>query len=137
MKDREFYFTITTNNYDATIEFYSDSLELSIINQWQSAAGRGALLRAGALGVIEVWSAPVGLFLAPMQGIGIGIEVEDVDDWYGRLRAKGLPVGKEPVGYAWGHRGFSLLDPNGVSVSFFSNPEKIQDVTGSRQRRPL
>jgi catechol 2,3-dioxygenase-like lactoylglutathione lyase family enzyme len=137
MQDRQFFFSITTNYFDATFAFYSDGLELPVLDQWQSAAGRGALLRAGELGVVELWAAPAGVFLASHQGVGISIEVEDVDDWFGRLRAKGLPVQNEPVAYAWGYRGFSLQDPNGISVSLMQSVEKVQDVTGSRQHRPI
>lgn len=48
------------------------------------------------------------------------INVEDVDEFYKGVLAKGLTPLSEPQDFPWGHREFVLADPEGYKLVFFS-----------------
>lgn len=48
------------------------------------------------------------------------VEVEDVDALHARVAANGVATHYPLEDKPWGHRGFSVLDPNGVEIAFFS-----------------
>ncbi|MBK1438681.1 VOC family protein [Parapedobacter sp. ISTM3] len=50
------------------------------------------------------------------QGIYLTIEVEDVDELYEAVKAKGVPVAIDLRDEPWGDRHFAIVDPNGVGV---------------------
>jgi predicted enzyme related to lactoylglutathione lyase len=126
MRHRQLHAIIRALNYEAAVEFYSEGLELPVLDTMATANMRGTILRAGAQGVIEIWDAP-GRECPGPQAVAIAIEVEDLDDWYGLARSKRLNVQGEPQSYAWGRREFSILDPNGVTVSLFSDVQKTYE----------
>ncbi len=49
------------------------------------------------------------------------VEVDDVDELYGRVAEKGLSVKDELGTQPWGHRSFMITDPEGVTLYFFSD----------------
>jgi catechol 2,3-dioxygenase-like lactoylglutathione lyase family enzyme len=130
----ETFFSIIAGDYDTTLEFYSAGLELPIVNQWNSARGRAALLKAGAASYVEVWSAPPGVYPAQVGSVGFAIEVDNADETYGRLRANGLEPEHEPNAMPWGFRGFAVRDPNGVSVSLVQRVDTQDDSIGGHVR---
>lgn len=50
----------------------------------------------------------------------IHINVEDVDEFYQDIIAKGLRPMSKPQDFAWGHREFVLADPGGYKLVFFT-----------------
>ncbi len=48
------------------------------------------------------------------------ISVEDVDEFYKDIIAKGLMPLSEPQDFAWGHREFVVNDPDGYKLVFFA-----------------
>jgi catechol 2,3-dioxygenase-like lactoylglutathione lyase family enzyme len=50
----------------------------------------------------------------------IHINVEDVDEFYEEVIAKGLKPLSEPEDFPWGHREFVLSDPDGYKLVFFT-----------------
>lgn len=63
-------------------------------------------------------------------GVFLGIEVDDVDVVFNRLRAHGhrivVPLTREP----WGRRHFGILDPNGVPIDIYSNVPTVAEMAG-------
>ncbi len=60
-----------------------------------------------------------------MEGAGhgaitIGIQVDDVDAQYARLKALGVTFVKLPATYTWGARSVWFRDPDGNIVDFYS-----------------
>ena len=53
-------------------------------------------------------------------GVALGLEVDDVDVWYARLRERGWTTKAPPID-AFGKRGFGTIDPNGVPVNIYSS----------------
>ena len=52
-------------------------------------------------------------------GMFVYISVEDVDDFYKGVLAKGLKPSSEPKDWPWGNREFVLRDPDGYKIVFF------------------
>jgi catechol 2,3-dioxygenase-like lactoylglutathione lyase family enzyme len=52
-------------------------------------------------------------------GLFIYIKVDDVDEFYKEVLAKGLKPSSEPRNWPWGNREFILRDPDGYKLVFF------------------
>lgn len=52
-------------------------------------------------------------------GMFVYIRVEDVDEFYKGVIAKGLKPSSEPKDWPWGNREFVLRDPDGYKLVFF------------------
>jgi catechol 2,3-dioxygenase-like lactoylglutathione lyase family enzyme len=59
--------------------------------------------------------------LAENKGGGtfLYISVDDVDEFYQDVLAKGLKPSSDPQDYPWGNREFMLRDPDGYKLVFF------------------
>jgi catechol 2,3-dioxygenase-like lactoylglutathione lyase family enzyme len=107
MSTGEFRFVFFANDYESTLTFYRDGLELPIIGGWDRGPDdRGTLFQA-ASGIIEVIH-PHGRELVPPQGAWLLFQVDNVDDWYQHVRTKGLRILQELTNQPWGHREFKL-----------------------------
>jgi catechol 2,3-dioxygenase-like lactoylglutathione lyase family enzyme len=126
MSKGEFRFSYFTPEYEATLAFYRDGLGFPVLESWdRNVEDRGTLFSA-ASGIVEVLARPDGAEPAhlwdrrPPQGAFMVIEVDDVDAQYRRAIRRGLSIKKELADQEWGHRGFCLLEPNGLILYFFS-----------------
>ena len=52
-------------------------------------------------------------------GLFLYISVEDVDDFYKGILAKGLKPSSKPRDWPWGNREFVIRDPDGYKLVFF------------------
>ena len=126
MRAGEFRCAFFARDYARSLEFYRDGLELPIVDAWNHGpADQGTVLGA-ASGLIEVLRLPprqpadsVWDYRAP-QGVMIVVETEDVDAWYVRVLAKGIPVKEPLMDQEWGHRSFRIVDPDGIELFVFS-----------------
>ena len=127
MTGGEFRFAFFARDYDRSLAYYRDGLELPIRDSWDRGPDdQGTVFRA-ASGLIEVLRLPrlqepdgVWDYRAP-QGAWIVVEADDVDAWYGRVVEKGLPIKEPLMDQEWGHRSFRLVDPDGIELFVFSN----------------
>jgi catechol 2,3-dioxygenase-like lactoylglutathione lyase family enzyme len=122
----QFRFSYFTRDYEATISFYRDDLELPVVESWaRSAEDRGTLF-AAASGIIEVVFRPDnpesfhGWDDRPPQGAFIAIELPDVEQAYRRATERHLSIQQELTTQSWGHRSFCLREPNGLIIYMFS-----------------
>jgi catechol 2,3-dioxygenase-like lactoylglutathione lyase family enzyme len=53
-------------------------------------------------------------------GLFINIKVENVDEFYEGVVAKGMKPSSEPRDWPWGNREFVLRDPDGYKLVFFN-----------------
>ncbi|HEX7251608.1 MAG TPA: VOC family protein [Thermoanaerobaculia bacterium] len=125
MSPGQFRFGYFARNYEATVAFYRDGLELEVMESWDRGEDDRGTLFAAESGVIEVLATPAtgesfGAFDArPPRGAFMVIESRDVEARYERAVAKGLPI-KEPLtDQTWGHRSFCVTEPNGLILYFF------------------
>ncbi|MGH7859947.1 MAG: VOC family protein [Candidatus Binatia bacterium] len=125
MSKGQFRFTYFTPDYDATVAFYRDGLELPLLESWDRDPDERGSLFAAASEIIEVLVRPKGESHhfwdeRPPQGAFMVIEVEDVDRQYRRAVEKGLPIQQKITDQTWGHRTFCVREPNGLTLYFFS-----------------
>lgn len=52
-------------------------------------------------------------------GMFVYISVDDVDEFYTNIRAKGLTPSSEPRDWPWGNREFVIRDPDGYKLVIF------------------
>jgi uncharacterized glyoxalase superfamily protein PhnB len=45
--------------------------------------------------------------------------VRDVDAWYDRIKKQGISIAEEIEDKPWGHRAFSIEDPDGLCVTLY------------------
>lgn len=127
MTTGQFRFAFFPRDYESTVAFYRDGLELPIVGTWDRGPGpgeRGTLFTAGS-GLIETLALPENRDESvwdyrPPQGVLIVIEVDDVDSHYKSALEKELPIKEELRDQDWGHRSFRVSDPNGITLYFFS-----------------
>lgn len=58
---------------------------------------------------------------AAMSAGSLAIEVHDVEAVYALIRDRGLEISEELVLEEWGHHRFSISDPDGNRIEFFSH----------------
>lgn len=120
---REFRFVYATPLYDETVAFLRDAMGFAVTSAWDRPGERRGTLFAAASGIIELLEDADAPRAAPGTALGgplMVIEVADVDALHARIAAKAVPVHHALADKPWGHRGFSVLDPNGVEIAFFS-----------------
>ena len=129
MRNQQFRFAYFTPKYEETRAFYQDGLQLPVIETWdRTPDDRGTLFRAAA-GVIEVLalprnSQPDHLWdQRPPQGAFMVIEVDEVESLYLYAVERGLSIQQTLKDQPWGHRGFCVREPNGLTLYLFSEVE--------------
>ena len=122
----QFRFSYFTPQYEATVSFYREDLELPIVESWDRNADDRGTLFAAASGIIEVVFRPVnpasfhGWDDRPPQGAFIVIEVPHVEQTYRLATERQLSIREELTTQPWGHRSFCLREPNGLIIYVFS-----------------
>jgi catechol 2,3-dioxygenase-like lactoylglutathione lyase family enzyme len=122
----QFRFSYFTREYEATISFYRDDLELPVVESWDRSPDDRGTLFAAASGIIEVVLRPDdpasfhGWDDRPPQGAFMAIEVPDVERAYRRATERQLSIREEITTQAWGHRSFCVREPNGLILYVFS-----------------
>jgi catechol 2,3-dioxygenase-like lactoylglutathione lyase family enzyme len=51
-------------------------------------------------------------------GVTVGLRVDNVDEAYAQLRARGAPTDSPPKDQPWGVRNFYLNDPDGHTIEY-------------------
>jgi len=122
----QFRFSYFAPEYDATVAFYRDDLQLVVLESWDRSTDDRGTLFAAASGIIEVvlrsdtrpsahrWDD------RPPQGAFMVIEVPDVDQAYQRATERRLSIRQPLTTQPWGHRSFCLQEPNGLILYLFS-----------------
>ena len=59
------------------------------------------------------------------QGVYLTIEVENVDEYYHKLKEQDVPIAIALREEPWGDRHFAIIDPNGIGIDIvtYSAPE--------------
>jgi catechol 2,3-dioxygenase-like lactoylglutathione lyase family enzyme len=127
---RQFRFGYFTPDYESTVSFYREGLELPVIETWdRNPDDRGTLFGA-ASGIIEVLALPKGGTPShlwddrPPQGAFMVIEVDELEVRHKKAVEKGLPITQELTDQEWGHRSFCVSEPNGLTLYFFCEHRK-------------
>lgn len=111
---------VGSTDFDRSCTFYAQVLGFDLVDRWSDQGGRGALFRATDEGIIEVFEDSVRYPFRNPSGIKIAIEVADVALVFERVLAGGVEVVTPVADHPWGHRNFEILDPDGLSIVFFT-----------------
>jgi len=115
-----FRFIFRAADYPKAIDFYRNKLEFPVIMDWdRSPAERGTVFKANT-GEIEVLAVPPRMEHTHPQGFELCIEVDQVDTFCQFILSKGIRLNGNLSDKPWGHRTFSVLDPDGIKLIFFS-----------------
>lgn len=125
-KKGTFRFTYFTDKYRETYNFFKDILAFDLGHEWdRDENDKGALFEAGQ-GVIEILHRPneqeiqnPALDYRNPQGVYMGIQVWNIDELYKKYKANGVVFQQEIVNQSWGHRSFSILEPNDLVLFFY------------------
>ena len=116
----QFRLVFTPKNYESAVAFYRDGLHLPVDHDWDYGGGDRGTVFMAASGMVELLGqAPGGSYVKP-QGVTVLIQVDDADRWFQLAKERGLKVTQEPTSFPWGHRVVRLEDPDGLTVSLFS-----------------
>ena len=132
LKNRQFRFAYFTPKYEETVAFYRDGLELGVAGGWDRTPDDRGTVFAAPSGMIEVLAFPPSgksdhlWDPRPPQGAFMVIEVESVESLYQLALEKGLPIQEALKEHPWGHRGFCVSDPNGLTIFFFSEIQMVE-----------
>ena len=118
----EFRVAFHAREFDRSVHFYQETLGLERTGGWDRPDGKGALFSVGGNAVIEIFGAAEGeTYDGPVPAdVVLAIEIEDVDGLYEQLIALGADVQDKPVNRPWGHRVFTVKDPDGLSIHLYS-----------------
>jgi catechol 2,3-dioxygenase-like lactoylglutathione lyase family enzyme len=60
------------------------------------------------------------------KGVYLSIEVEEVEQWYQKLKKQGVAIKIDLRSEPWGDRHFAIQDPNGIGIDIvtYTQPEK-------------
>jgi len=125
-KEGAFRYTYFSSKYFDTLQFYQKKLELDLMHSWdRSETDKGALFAAGK-GLIEVLHAPsstelenAGLDYRTPQGVFVCLQVWEIDQLFEKYKATGVPFKQDITNQEWGHRSFTVVEPNGLLLFFF------------------
>jgi len=114
----DFRVATVADNYDATVAFYQDALGLTTAATWDDPDGRGVMFSVNNA-ILEVLEANEHHPFSAPVGVVVGIEYNDVDELYERMKRSGIHIEETIADRPWGDRSFLVLAPNGLKLSFF------------------
>jgi lactoylglutathione lyase len=114
----EFRFLFTAQDYERSVAFYTQMLELPVVTSWDD--GGGGTIVAAADGEIEIFGHAGPGMPVPVTGAALAWEVDDVDAEIDRLRGRGVNVLEDPADRPWGHRNATIIDPDGLRITLFT-----------------
>lgn len=104
-----------TDCFDAACHFYGEVLGWPVTKEWPAGdgQGRGRIFGYGDVGRVELieHGAP-----APISGVFLSVEVDDVVALHDRLVAAGVELVRGLADQPWGHRNLAVVDPTGMEV---------------------
>lgn len=124
MQTKELSTCFCTDQVDACRDFYQ-----------QHFAARIEFDCGWYLSLVIGGNGPSIQFMAPQEempiynnnGVVLNFKVDDVDAEHNRLVAAGITVVMPLEDHPWGDRGFSIVDPIGVSLYIYSDREPSEE----------
>ena len=114
---REFRLKLYPQNFEQTKSFYRETLGFPIVTEWNIADDdKGVMFTVGS-SILELL--PHKNTSNQIQGVGVSIEVDDVFAFRKILGDKVNTV-YEPRHNSWGNSSFSIIDPEGLEITFFT-----------------
>lgn len=124
MNTPEFRFVFHAHDYDKSVAFYRDSLNMEVVSSWDRADSKGTLLRASESTIIEIFGAPQGdppfdYPPADQSGMSLAFRVENVEGLHQQLLDSSAEITEPPTQKPWGHYSVKCKDPDGLPITLF------------------
>lgn len=117
---------ISANDVRRSLDFYVKGLGFTEVDRMEENGSlQGAMISAGDA-FLGVSQDDFAKGRDRKKGVGMSIHVEtdqDIDALAQRAKQAGIAFDKAPGPLPWGPKGFSVKDPDGLTV-FVSNPER-------------
>ncbi|RMH76828.1 MAG: VOC family protein [Actinomyces sp.] len=113
----EFRVLYTSDAYEESVAFYTRRLGLEVVASWDDH-GRGTIVAATDGGEIEIFAGDGTA--EPPRGVALAWEVDDVDERFRTLAARGVEFLSPPTDQPWGHRNATLAGPDGLTITLFT-----------------
>jgi predicted enzyme related to lactoylglutathione lyase len=106
-------------DFERSLHFYAESLDLPVYREWGSRSTRGVVFFLGG-GFLELsGSSRTGT----SETLGLWLQVRDVDDVRLELEEAGVEVFEPPTDKPWGLREMHIRDPDGIRIVIVEVPE--------------
>jgi catechol 2,3-dioxygenase-like lactoylglutathione lyase family enzyme len=108
-----------TDHFDDACRFWGDALGWPVTHEWPAGdgQGRGRIFGYGATARVELIE--VGEPPAPVRGVFLGAQVDDVAAVRTRLSEAGYTLLRELADQPWGHRNLAVIDPSGIELVLY------------------
>jgi len=114
---------LTVDDLERSLHFYTKGIGFFVQQRWEKDGKlAGVMLRAGTCELaIHQDDGALGRERKKGQGVRLWLEtVQDLDALAERAESYGAEITDWPADKSWGVRSFSLDDPNGFHLTFFS-----------------
>lgn len=116
---------LTTRDFERSLKFYCDGLDLQPAAVWDNGPGRALLLELGS-GTLELFDEEQARTIDQLEAgrrvsgqIRFALQVPDLLAAVQRLLANGATLVHAPVVTPWGDLNARLQDPDGVQITLF------------------
>lgn len=123
---REVRIALTIESYEEAVQFYRDGLGLAVVQQWQSADGRGVILALGHHTTLELFDAAQAALVDQLEvgrrvsgPVRLAFEVQDVEAEASTLQQAGAKLLSHPTLMPWGDRNARLETPDGMQMTLY------------------
>ena len=113
------HIAIRTTAFEKSMAFYTDTLGLTLKNQWTRKLGRGALVEIVPKSYMEIFEDPPASFAGTPVILHFALRTDDVRGMTERARAAGFPVTVEPFDVTLD----TSIGPMALTLSFIKGPD--------------
>jgi catechol 2,3-dioxygenase-like lactoylglutathione lyase family enzyme len=133
---REVRIALTVASFEEAVQFYRDGLGLAVVEQWQTADGRGMILSLGPHTTLELFDAAQAALVDRLEvgrrvsgPVRLAFQVQDVEASSSILQQAGAKVLSQPTRMPWGDRNARIEAPDGMQVTLYEVgiPEERQN----------
>lgn len=112
--------TINVKNLDESIAFYSDLLDLKVMQRFPAGQGEIAFMGNGIDNetLVELFADTNKNHVNFCEYISIGFAVDSIEIMLDTVNTKNIPIHNEPFETP-AFKFFTIKDPNGLNVQFF------------------
>jgi catechol 2,3-dioxygenase-like lactoylglutathione lyase family enzyme len=102
--NREVRIALTVESFDQAVQFYRDGLGLAVVEQWQTADGRGMILALGPHTTLELFDVAQATLVDQLEvgrrvsgPVRLALQVPDVEAEVSALQQAGATVLSQPT----------------------------------------
>ncbi len=132
MNVNEFRIMIAVSEFERSLSFYHETLELKdLLQTWDLPnGGKGALMKVRDGVILELLGSGGGEVYGGPTPVAISLALRldspnQVDQWYERLAAAGVEIVDKPSDKPWGEHSFAAADPDGNVVHLYARLQHV------------